>query len=131
MVLSSPIYMDLEGNQVLDELLRVGLKQEIMITKPSYILFADASGFSTSQKKDGHVGGEKLVVERGSVAQVMASTTDHKFTLLPFTSASGEAVCCMVIFQSKKGNVPFTRRTGIDHTINPILTVDGKEIVLN
>ena len=61
--LSSPIYTDLEGNQVLDESLRVGLKQEIMITKPSYILFADESGFSTSQKKDVHVGGEKLVVE--------------------------------------------------------------------
>ena len=58
----------------------------------------------------------------------MASTTDHKFTLLPFTSASGKAVCCVVIFQSKKENVPFTWRTGIDHTINPILTADGKEI---
>ena len=78
-----------------------------MITKPSYILFADESGFSTSQKKDGHVGGEKLVVERGSVAQVMASTTDHKFTLLPFTSASGKAVYCVVIFQSKKRKCPF------------------------
>ncbi len=43
--LSSPIYTDMEGNQVLDESLRVGLKQEIMITKPSYILFADESDF--------------------------------------------------------------------------------------
>ena len=28
----------------------------------------------------------------------------------------------------QKINVPFTWRTGIDHTINPILTVDGKKI---
>ena len=58
-------------------------------------------GFSTSQKKDGHVGGQKLVVESRTVPQTMTSTTDHKFTMLPFTSASEEAVCCAVIFQSK------------------------------
>jgi hypothetical protein len=34
-----------------------------MIAKPLYKMFANESGFSTSQKKDGHVGGEKLVVE--------------------------------------------------------------------
>jgi hypothetical protein len=55
----------------------------------------------------------------------MASTTDHKFTLLPFTSASGEAVCCAIFFQGK-GDVPSTWRTGVDHNVTPILTDDGE-----
>ncbi len=76
--------------------------------KPEWIIFADESGFNVSQKKDGHVGGQKFVVERGTTPQTKASTTDHKFTLLPFTSASGEAVCCKIIFQGK-GTVPDER----------------------
>ena len=86
------------------------MAQPIKITKPEWILFADESGFNTSQKKDGHVGGQKFVVERGTTPQTMASTTDHKFTLLPFTSASGEAVCCAIIYQGK-GTVPATWKT--------------------
>ena len=57
----------------------------------------------------------------------MASTTDHKFTLLPFTSASGEAVCCAIIFQGK-GTVPATWKTGIDLSVTPILTANGNNI---
>ncbi len=91
------------------------------------ILFADESGFNTSQKKDGHVGGRKFVIERGTAPQIISPTTDHKFTLLPFTSASGKAVCCANIFQGK-GDVPATWRTGVHHSVTPILTEDGKEI---
>ena len=42
---------------------RLRLAQPIKITKPEWILFADESGFNTSQKKDGHVGGQRFVVE--------------------------------------------------------------------
>ncbi len=66
-----------------DEEGRFGLKQDIQIIYPSHIMFANESGFSTSQKKDGHVWGQKFVVESGTVPQIVASTTDHKFTLLP------------------------------------------------
>ena len=45
--------------------------------------------------------------------------------MLPFTSASGEAVCCEIIFQGKR-DVPSTRRTGVDHSVTPILTEDGE-----
>ncbi len=86
------------------------MAQPIKIMKPEWIIFADESGFNVSQKKDGHVGGQKFVVERGTTPQTKASTTDHKFTLLPFTSASGEAVCCVIFFQ-EKGTVPATWRT--------------------
>jgi hypothetical protein len=128
-LLDEPIYTDIRGN-VVEETERFGLLQHMTITKPSFIVFADESGFSTSQKKDGHVGGQKLVVESGTVPQIMASTTDHKFTLLPFTSASGEAVCCAIIFQSKQDGVPATWTTGIDHSVQPMLSADENEIEL-
>jgi hypothetical protein len=50
--------------------------------------------------------------------------------LLPFTSASGEAVCCAIIFQSKQDGVPATWTTGIDHSVQPILSADENEIEL-
>ena len=125
--LQTPIFTDIDGNPV-DEAERFGMKQKIKITKPGWILFADESGFSTAQKKDGHVGGQRYIVEIGTVPQTIASTTDHKFTLLPFTSASGEAVCCVVIFQGKQSEVPATWRTGVDLTVTPILTANGNKI---
>ena len=117
--LDTPVFTDINGKLEDHETKRFGLAQPIKITKPEWILFADESGFNTSQKKDGHVGGQKFVVERGTTPQIMSSTTDHKFTLLPFTSASGEAVCCAIIFQGK-GVVPSTWRTGVDHSVTPI-----------
>eukprot|EP00804_Cyclotella_cryptica_P012319 CCRYP_020814-RA/>CCRYP_020814-RA protein AED:0.79 eAED:0.45 QI:0/0/0/0.5/1/1/2/0/161 len=112
-LLVEPIYPDIHGN-VVEKTKRFGLLQHMKI--PSFVVFANESGFSTSQKKDGHVGGQKLVVENGTVPQMMASTTDHKFTLLPFTSASewGEehGHVGMVIEQAEyitfsRGNAPF------------------------
>ncbi len=127
--LQNPIFTDINEKPKDDETKRFGLKQNIKITKPEWILFANESGFNTSQKKDGHVGGQKFVIERGATPQIMASTTDHKFTLLPFTSASGEAVCCCIVFQGK-GDVPATWRTVVDLTVTPISTEDGKELDL-
>jgi hypothetical protein len=127
--LQNPIFTDINGKPKDDKTKRFGLKQNIKITKPEWILFANESGFNTSQKKDGHVGGQKFVIERGTTPQIMASMTDHKFTLLLFTSASGKAVDCCIIFQGK-GDVPATWRTGVDLTVIPILTEDGKELDL-
>mmetsp|Transcript_17474 Transcript_17474/g.28278 ORF Transcript_17474/g.28278 Transcript_17474/m.28278 type:complete len:110 (+) Transcript_17474:725-1054(+) len=65
-------------------------------------------------------------MEKGTVLQVMSLDSDHKFTCLPFTSASGEAVCCVIIFQSKTGEVPLDWRMGIDASVNPIQNGKGK-----
>ena len=128
--LQNPIFTDIDGKPEDHKTKKFGLKLNIKITKPEWILFANESGFNTSQKKDGHVAGsQKFVVERGTTPQIMSSTTDHKFTLLPFTSASGEAICGAIIFQGK-GEVPATWRTGVDHSVTPILTEDGKEFDL-
>jgi hypothetical protein len=122
-------FMDKYSNTV-DEESRFSMKQNIRITYPSYIMFADESGCSTSQKKDGHVGGQQFVVESGMVSQIVGSATDKKFTLLPFTSPTGEAVCCVIIFQSKQDGVHATWTTGIDHTVQPVLSRDGTDIIL-
>ena len=120
-----PVYVDREGNEV-EESERFGFKEDIKIVKPTFLLFADECGFNTSQQKDGHVAGTKLIVARGTVPQTISSTTDHRFTMLPFTSASGEAVCCVIIFQSDTGQVPQLWKTGIDHSVAPIKFANGK-----
>ena len=59
---------------------------------------------------------------------MVASDSDHKFTVLPFTSASGDSVYCVIIFQSNSdsGGVTIQWRMGIDRTINPIRNSDGE-----
>jgi hypothetical protein len=64
--LQNSIFTDINGKPKDDKTKRFGLKQNIKITKPEWILFANESGFNTSQKEDGHVGGQKIVVERGT-----------------------------------------------------------------
>ena len=58
--------------------------------------------------------------------QMVTSDSDHKFTVLPFTSASGDTVCCVVIFQSNSGEVPIQWRMGIAETIDYIQNSNGE-----
>ena len=118
------MFTDKEREKV-DASERFGLIQDILITHPNYLLFADESGFNTSQKDDGAIGGEKLVEEAGIVLQRILSTTDHRFTMLPFTSGSGEAVCCVMIFQSETGEVPSLWQQGHDKLVDLIRDADG------
>jgi hypothetical protein len=106
---------------------RLGLVQEFKIDHADYILFADESGCQTNQKQDGNVGNRKFIVEHGTRPQTICSTADHRFTILPFTSGSGEAVCCVIIFQHKEEEVPATWKTGIDITVkNPLRNEKGE-----
>jgi len=41
-------------------------------------------------------------------------------------SASGEAVCCIVIFENTAGKVPQERRTGLNASVNPIWGSNGE-----
>ena len=102
------------------------MKQDIQVNHPEYILFADERGCQTNQKQDGNVGNRKYIVEKGTTPQIICSTTDHRFTILPFTSGSGEAVCCVLIFQHKGEEVPMTWKSGIDITVeNPVCNEKG------
>eukprot|EP00956_Cyclotella_meneghiniana_P019536 scaffold33473_cov55-Cyclotella_meneghiniana.AAC.2 len=101
--LDTPVYSDREGNPC-EEHEAYGLPQDIMITHPESIIFADEVGVQCNQKKDNHVGEELFLCQKGTVPQLFSSTRDFKFTLLPFTSASGEAIACVVIFKSEQVN---------------------------
>jgi hypothetical protein len=63
--LDSPVFTDRNGKEV-SKNERFGKEQDIKITHNHYILFADETGCNTLQKKDGQVGGTKLIVERGT-----------------------------------------------------------------
>jgi len=116
----NPVYVDREGNEV-EESERFGFIQEFKTDHLDHILFADRSGCQTNQKQEGNVGNRKYIVKHATRPQVICSTADHRFTILPFTSGSGEAVCCVLIFQHKEEEVPVTWKTGIDITVeNPI-----------
>jgi hypothetical protein len=54
-------------------------------------------GDNTSQQNDGNAGGQKFVVASGQRALVRSSYQDTHFTVLGFTNALGEAVCCAII----------------------------------
>ena len=114
------MYTDCNGYEV-EESDRFGMKQDIQINHPDYILFTDESRCRTNQKQDGNVGNRKYIVEKGTTPQIICSTTDHWFTILPFTSGSGEAVCCALIFQHKGEEVPMIWKSVIDITVeNPV-----------
>ena len=122
----TPVFTDRHGN-VVNEDQRFGRIQNIRMKHADYVLFADESGCNTDQKKDGHIAGTLRVVEKGTVPQTLCSTNDHRFTILPFTSASGEVVCCVIIFQSATNEVPLLWKTGIDITSeNPVLDSSGE-----
>ena len=47
--------------------------------------------------------------------------------VLPLMSVSGEAVCCVIIFQSERNDeVPIDWNSGIDITVDPVLDEYGK-----
>jgi hypothetical protein len=124
--LERPIFTDRDGNEVSeDDPTRHGLKSEYRTTHPEFIFFADETGCNTSQKKDGNYGGRKFICKKGTKPQQQASTADHPFTVLPFTSATGEAVCCVVIFQSNTDAVPLQWTSGIDQFTTVINSEDG------
>jgi len=65
-ILDVPVFTDWHGNEVTEDE-HFGVAQEIKITHPDYIIFADERGCNTSQKKDGQVDGRKLIVEKDTM----------------------------------------------------------------
>jgi hypothetical protein len=83
--------MDRYGN-IINKDSKFGEAIDLEITHPNWILFGDKTGYNTSQKKDGHKAGTKYIVVLGQVLRTSCVTTDHRFTLLSITLASGDPV---------------------------------------
>jgi hypothetical protein len=79
-----------------------GRKATHTLCHPEYILFIDEAGCNTSQEGDGTQGREIKIVGRGPIPKESATTNDNHFTILGFTSATGEPVMCGVIIEGSK-----------------------------
>lgn len=87
---------------------------DTVLTHPQNLIFADEKRCNASLKNDGYVAGTRFITKKGTVPQQMASTKDYWFTLLPFTLATGDAICCVVIFKSEKIELEFGVKMAID-----------------
>ena len=79
----------------------------------------DKTGCNTSQKKDGHNAGERKIVGVDNVPRSECNSSNHYFTPLPITAATGEVIMCVVIFQSKQKEVHVHWQSGIDVRVQP------------
>ena len=109
---SEQYYVSNEGEKVESALDSVGLKVEVEISHPEWILFGDEVGTDISQKDDGNVGGQKFVSKKGSRANIKSSHKDGRFTLIGLTAATGDPVMCIMIFSAEE--LMFEQRMGSD-----------------
>ena len=109
--LLEPECQDKFGMQVSEDN-TVGEIVEYKVTHAEYILFADEVGNNTCQKDDGHVGGQKFLVKRGSQPRIASSTSDVHWTTMGFTSGSGKPVMCAIIIAAETLSVE--NRLGIN-----------------
>ena len=109
--LEVPVFRDCHDN-VCEEMNAFGLRCTHEIIHPDMCLVVDEVGSNLSQKGDGHIGGQKYVVERGTVPQNKVQHRDSHFTLLGFTALSGDPVLCVIVMAGKKENF------GIETAIN-------------
>ena len=74
-------------------------------------------GGNLSIKGDGNEGGKLLLGERGYVSQEKASTRSRKFTMIGFTSLTGDPVMRVLRLEEKKPNGDI--EAGIDIIVQP------------
>ena len=111
------LMFDKEGNEVDDENKMYGRKTRYRMTCPDNVVFVDETGSNTNQKDDGYIGGRLHVMPKGATESgVIGSTTDIHFSVLCFTSGSGQPIMCAVILKSNKdiSELPDTWKLGID-----------------
>jgi hypothetical protein len=96
--LEEPVWMNLAGEIVDSEEEAFGYIVRQTVKHADYLLFVDDVGSNTNMKEDGCIGEEQLLKAKGESAEVMAPTSNAHFTVLGFTSGTGEPVMCAIIF---------------------------------
>ena len=94
---AAPMWQDRDGNPCLEKDV-FGCKVTHNLTHPEMCVVMDEVGGNTSQKGDGHIGGELLVCAKGMIPKKKVNTKDKHFTVLGLTALNGEAIMCVVIF---------------------------------
>jgi hypothetical protein len=114
--LSEKVCFDRGGNIVTEEDI-VGLRSDVEVVHPQYILFVDETGSNTNMRKDGQRGRRRVIAEAGCDGHQDSITTDIRYTTLGFTAASGEPVLCVLIFTSEnEKGIPSSWISGLDIT---------------
>lgn len=100
--LDNPVWLNKEGQIVEHEEEAFGLPTRYRLLHPNKLLFVDEVGSNTSQAKDGNMGGEKFLVLNKERPLQRSACKDSHFTVLGFTTASGEAVMCAIVFAAQE-----------------------------
>jgi hypothetical protein len=74
----------------------VGLPTKYQCLHPERVIVVDDTGENTNQAKNGNRGRQRLITALHGKAREWRSTNDYKFTVLPFTMATGEPIMCDV-----------------------------------
>ena len=117
--LEQPVWMDKHGVEC-EENEAYGRKVTHVITHPEYCVVGDEVGGNTNQKGDGHIGGEKVLVERGVTAKKKVSTKDCHFTVMGLTALNGQPVMCILILKGLRVD------TGVEIGLDEFARVIGE-----
>ena len=126
--LPTPIWMDNDGNKC-QESNALGCQVTHRLCHPELCFVGDEVGGNISMKGDGHVGGQKLCTEQGTIPYRKASHTEKKFTMIGLTSLDGNPVMCVLIIQGKYPDLSVETR--IDVTINPDRNTEDVDFFFN
>jgi len=79
-----------------------GRKTKYMLTLPEKVFFVNECKDNTLQKNDENAGRQKFLVDPNQQALIHPTFDDCHFTVLGFTAATGQPVCCAVIIACKE-----------------------------
>jgi hypothetical protein len=112
--LDTPLLMNRRGEIVTND--SFGLPVEHELLHPERLLFLDETGYSTSKKTDGQLGGSSDIGEKGGRANISAASKDAAFTVAPMFNGLGLPVLCTVIFKTNTA-IQAKWITGIDSMV--------------
>ena len=65
------------------------------------VLLGDEVGGNLDITGDGHIGRNKLVCEKGCIAQIKPTIKNKRLEVIGLTKLLGEPICCIVIIEQK------------------------------
>lgn len=119
--LDHEVMFNKDGEEVDDVALMYGRPTRFKLTKPERCVYVDETGCNTNMTKDKQIGGRNYISSRGQVeGQRTGVKSDLHFTVMAFTSGTGEVIMCSVIMKSENNqkDIPPSWRWGIDMTKN-------------
>jgi hypothetical protein len=118
---SAQYYMGADGDVGLTKEAAYGMKIDIDVNYPQWIMFGDEVGTDICQKDDGQIGGTNYIVGKGTRANIKSNTNGGRFTVIGLTAGTGEPVMCIVIFAAEE--LTYDQRMG--HDIRTVYNEEG------